>query len=135
LLPQFIDHARFAGFAGIYRIFGLLTLFLPALVLANWGNGSYLELDPDIIEGMYQLFGFAGSAGAIWLGARRHWPEVVNTGMTFFVIFLYTKFFDWWWEIMPKYLFFLVLGLTAILLLLVLRRLRATNYRLLGAAP
>jgi uncharacterized membrane protein len=58
----------------------------------------------------------------------------VNTGMTFFVIFLYTKFFDWWWEIMPKYLFFLVLGLTAILLLLVLRRLRATNYRLLGAS-
>jgi uncharacterized membrane protein len=135
LIPQFIDHARLTGFAGIYRVFGLLTLFLPALVLANWGNGSYLELDPDIIEGMYQLSGFAGSAGAIWLGARRHWPEVVNTGMTFFVIFLYTKFFDWWWEIMPKYLFFLVLGLTAILLLLVLRRLRATNYRMLGAIP
>lgn len=134
LIPQLIEHVRFTGFAAIYRIFGLLTLFLPALVLANWGNGSYLELDPDIVEGMYQLFGFVGCAGAIWLGARRHWPEVVNTGMTFFVIFLYTKFFDWWWEIMPKYLFFLVLGLTAILLLLVLRRLRATNYRLLGVS-
>lgn len=134
LLPQFINHARYTGFAGIYRIFGLLTLFLPALVLANWGNGSYLDFDPDIVEGLYQLLGFAGSAGAIWLGARRHWPEVVNSGMTFFVIFLYTKFFDWWWEIMPKYLFFLVLGLTAILLLLVLRRLRATNYRLPGVS-
>lgn len=133
LFPQFIDHARLAGFAVVYRMFGLLTLFLPMLVLANWGEISYLDLDPDIVEGLYQLAGFAGSTGAIWLGARRHWPEVVNTGVVFFVIFLYTKFFDWWWEIMPKYLFFLVLGLAAILILLVLRRLRITNYRLLGA--
>jgi hypothetical protein len=42
----------------------------------------------------------------------------------FFVIFLYTKFFDWWWEIMPKYLFFFVLALAAILCLLILKRLR-----------
>jgi uncharacterized membrane protein len=95
------------------------------LVLANWGQASYLNLDPDVIEGGYQVFGFVGSAAAIWLGARRHWPEVVNTGVIFFVIFLYTKFFDWWWEIMPKYLFFLVLGLTAVLLLFIMRRLRA----------
>ena len=38
---------------------------------------------------------------------------------------MYTKFYDWWWEIMPKYLFFLALGLTAVLTLLILRRLRA----------
>jgi uncharacterized membrane protein len=49
---------------------------------------------------------------------------VFNTGTVFFVIFLYTKFFDWWWESMPKYLFFLILGLLAILFLLVIRRLR-----------
>ena len=71
--------------------------------------------------------GFVLSAGSIWLGARRGWGEVVNTGATFFVVFLYTKFFDWWWESMPKYLFFLVLGLTAVLLLVVMRRLRATG--------
>jgi uncharacterized membrane protein len=132
LFPQFVDHARFAGFAAAYRIFGLITLFLPALVLANWGQISYLMVDAGVVKGVYQLFGFVGCALAIWLGARRHWPEVVNTGLIFFVIFLYTKFFDWWWEIMPKYLFFLVLGLTAILFILVLRRLRMTNYQLLG---
>ncbi len=132
LFPQFVNHARFTGFAAVYRVFGLITLFFPALVLANWGQASYLMVDPDVVEGMYQLFGFVGSALAIWLGARRRWPEVVNTGLIFFVIFLYTKFFDWWWEIMPKYLFFLVLGLTAILFILVLRRLRTTNSKLLG---
>jgi len=44
-----------------------------------------------------------------------------------FVVLLYTKFFDWWWEAMPKYLFFLVLGLTAVLFLLVLKRLRGLS--------
>ncbi|MGH7164243.1 MAG: DUF2157 domain-containing protein, partial [Nitrospiraceae bacterium] len=41
------------------------------------------------------------------------------------VIQLYTKFFDWWWDWMAKYLFFLLLGLIAVLLLLVFQRLRA----------
>ncbi len=122
-LPGVIPQARYPGFAPVYRVFGLLAVFLPVLVLANWGEASYF--DAGWIEGFYQLFGFAGSAAAIWLGLRHAWPETVNTGMVFFVIFLYTKFFDWWWESMPKYLFFLVLGLMAILLLLVLRRLRA----------
>lgn len=134
-VPQVIGHRHFAGFAATYRVFGLLSLLLPMLILAHWGRGSYLEFDPDVLEGVYQLLGFAGSAFAIWIGARRCWPEVVNTGVAFFVIFLYTKFFDWWWLIMPKYLFFLVLGLTAILLLVGLRRLRAAGYGLSGDTP
>lgn len=125
-IPLLIPHERYSGFAPVYRVFGLLTLFVPMLVLANWGEISYLNAETDFIEGLYQILGFTGSAAAIWIGARRHWPDMGNTGVTFFVIFLYTKFFDWWWEIMPKYLFFLVLGLTAILFLVVMRRLRAT---------
>jgi len=131
LVPQVISHDRFAGFAAIYRVFGLLTLLLPVLVLTHWGYGSYLDWEPRFIEGFYEVMGFGLSAAAIWLGARRGWPEVVNTGVTFFVVFLYTKFFDWWWEAMPKYLFFLVLALTAVLILLVLRRLRAADYAML----
>jgi predicted RND superfamily exporter protein len=37
---------------------------------------------------------------------------------------------DWWWDWMPKYLFFLVIGLISVALLVVFKRLRA---RLLGA--
>lgn len=127
-VPWWLKHQRFSGFAPIYRVFGLLTLFLPILVLANYGRVSYLQLDRSVIESFYQLVGFIVSATVIGLGIRRHWPEVINTGNTFFVIFLYTKFYDWWWGIMPKYLFFLVIGLTAILFLIVFKRLRgATN--------
>jgi uncharacterized membrane protein len=125
-LPLWVDHRRFDGFAATWRISGQLFFFLPVLVLSNWGDGSYLRWNSDTIEGFYQLLGFAGAAAAIWLGIRRHWTDTINTGVVFFVIFLYTKFYDWWWEIMPKYLFFLVLGLTALLVLTVLRRLRSS---------
>jgi uncharacterized membrane protein len=127
LIAQFVPHLRFAGFAMLYRVFALLSLFLPMLVLANWGEGSYLDIDPVFIKHSYQVAGFLFSMGSIWLGIRRHWSEVVNIGVTFFVIFLYTKFYDWWWESMPKYLFFLVLGLTAVLILVILKRLRTAQ--------
>lgn len=124
LFPLLLDHRKWAGFAATYRVFGLLCLLLPVLVLGHWGEGSYLAWPRTVIEGGYQVLGFALSAGAAWLGVRRGWTETANTGVVFFVVFLYTKFFDWWWEIFPKWLFFLVLALTAVLLLLVLQRLR-----------
>ena len=125
LVPSVVAHRRFPDFPPVYRVFALLSLFLPMLVLANWGELSYLDWEPPIVEGFYQLAGFAAAAAVIWLGTRSGWPHVVNTGVVFFVVFLYTKFYDWWWKIMPKYLFFLVLALVAVLILLVLRRLRA----------
>ncbi len=123
-LPQVLRHRQRDDFPPIYRVFGLISLLLPVLILSNWGHGSYLPWEASVVEGFYQVCGFALSAAAIWLGLRRHWTETVNTGVTFFVIFLYTKFFDWWWQVMPKYLFFLILGLTAVLFLLVMKRLR-----------
>jgi uncharacterized membrane protein len=130
ITPQLINHEHFDKFAGTYRIFGLLTALLPILVLANWPEGSYLDWGHDLIKNSYQVLGFVLSAAAVWLGVRKHWPEVVNTGATFFVIFLYTKFYDWWWEMMPKYLFFLVVGLTAVLFLAVMKRLRSMERKL-----
>lgn len=128
-LPQFIDHSRHAGFAQTWRVAGLLCLLLPMLLLANWAWGSYLPGSTKVIQHVYQIAGFALSAGAIWLGIRRGWNEVVNTGVTFFAIFLYTRFFDWWWDAVPKYLFFALLALTAVLLLLVFGRLRRATGR------
>ena len=124
LVPAAVDHARFDGFAPTWRICGLLCFLLPVLLLAFWGEGSLLPWDPDTIEGLYQIVGFSVCAGAIWLGIRRRWNHVTNIGVLFFVVFLYAKFFDWWWESMPKYLFFLLLGLVAVLLLSIMRRMR-----------
>lgn len=126
-LPHFIPHRRFTGFEVIYRVFGMLLFFIPVLILANWGRISYIHVNNDAIEVIYQIAGFLSSASAIWLGIRKNWSDVINTGNVFFVLFLYTKFYDWWWDWMPKYVFFLVIGLTAIFALLILKRLRKTE--------
>ena len=127
-IPQWINQQRFGGFALCYRVFGIITLLLPVLVLAHWGYGSYLNINKEFIEGAYQLAGLALSAGFIAYGIRRGWAHVVNSGVSFFVIFIYTKFFDWWWELMPKYLFFLVMSLLAILTLVILKRMRGSGH-------
>jgi uncharacterized membrane protein len=125
IVPLLLNQSRHAGFAQTYRLMGLFAFFLPMLVLAHWGDASYLPLQAKTIEHLYQVLGFLTTGAAIALGIRKHWPDVVNTSAAFFIVFLYTKFYDWWWEVMPKYLFFLVLGLTALLTLFVLRRLRS----------
>jgi uncharacterized membrane protein len=129
-ITSFTRHRPYPGFPPLYRIFGLVSLYLPMLVLSVWGHSSYISWDANLIENFYQVLGFVSSALAVWLGVRKQWPEVTNTGITFFIIFLYSRIFDWWWQSMPIYLFFLVVGLVAVLFLVVLKRLRASNYKL-----
>ncbi len=120
-----VPHRRFSDFLPIYRTFAMLLALLPMLVLANWGYASYLHVSKDFIEGFYQIAGFGLSGVAIYVGIKRGWSDLLNTGNVFFTIFLYTKCFDWWWNWMPKYLFFLILGLIAIMLLWMFKRLRS----------
>ncbi|MDK9718036.1 MAG: DUF2157 domain-containing protein [Trichlorobacter sp.] len=111
-------------FAGVYRLYGLLVVLLSLLMLSHWGASSYFTFLPNQIEHGYQVASFFVAAGVIWFGIRNSFTHLVNLGSTFFVLYLYTKFFDWWWDWMPKYLFFLVLGGIAIGLLLLLKRMR-----------
>lgn len=127
MLPQLINHKRFVGFEVIYRVMALIILFIPILILSNWGKISYLSWSADVIEGFYQIIGFVLSAGTIWLGIKRHWSGVTQTGNVFFILFVYTKFFDWWWDWMPKFVFFFILGLSALLALIIFKRIRQTN--------
>ncbi|MDO5674655.1 MAG: DUF2157 domain-containing protein [bacterium] len=124
---SFLPHRLYPAFPPMYRVWALLFWFVPVLVLSHWGSGSLLPLPSRQVEWLYQVAGFAGSAGVITAGIRRHWPETVQTGLIFFTLFLYTKFYDWWWDWMPKYLFFALAGLAAVLVLLILQRLRGRS--------
>jgi uncharacterized membrane protein len=79
-----------------------------------------------MVEGLYQVVGFGVSGAVIWLAIRNGWQAVMATGNVFFALFLFTKFFDWWWDWLPKSIFFLLIGLTAVLALVVFSRLRRT---------
>jgi len=130
ILPLVVDQRRFGRwFAETYRLVGSLTFFLSMLFLATSGQGSYLPFTSDTVENVYQLAGFILAALLIWWGIRRGWNESVNTGMAFFTIFLYIKLFDWWWELLPKYQFFFIIGIIALAILWALTRLRAMMKR------
>lgn len=128
-VPVLIRQDRYHGFAVIYRVLSMIGFFIVILILSNWGVVSYFRWPVNIIEGIYQILGFVFSAAAIYLGMRMRWQHVMVTGNVFFALFLYTKFYDWWWEWMPKYIFFFLIGLTAILALLIFKRLRSVQLK------
>lgn len=124
-LLSFINHSKYTNFDVVYRYFSMFLFFLPVLILSNNGSISYINLAEDSIEGFYQVIGFAFSAFAIYIGIKKGLSEVTNMGNVFFVIFLYTKFFNWWWNWMPKYIFFLIIGISAVFILMILKRVRS----------
>lgn len=123
-LLSFINHSKYTNFDVVYRYFSMFLFFLPVLILSNNGSISYINLAENSIEGFYQVIGFAFSAFAIYVGIKKGLSEVTNMGNVFFVIFLYSKFFNWWWSWMPKYIFFLIIGLSAVFILMILKRVR-----------
>lgn len=128
-LVSLIPQHWYAGFAALYRVSSLLLFFLPLLVLCNYGRISFLAMEPASIEALYQVIGFVVAGLMIGLGIFFGWPETVNTANIFFTLLLYTKFYDWWWQSLPKAQFFLVIALTALFMLVVLYWLRSIAIR------
>jgi hypothetical protein len=118
-------------FVVTWRVLGAIALLFPIVPLAVRGELSLLVplgLPARAVQIGYDFVGFGLAIGAVWLGIRRQWREAVNTGSAFFVVFLYAKLVDWYWAWMPRYLFFLILGLIAVALLLALKQVR-TRFR------
>ncbi len=122
--PFWIHHARNTGFPPLYRLLGALIVLLADLTLAEWGGSSWLPWRAASVERLYEILGLMLSAGTIWLGIRRNWNGLVNTGAVFFTILLFMRLFHWWWEWMPRYVFFAAIGALGIALVLVFKRVR-----------
>jgi len=117
---------RRAGFPEIWRLAGLTALLVPLVFLSTWSNVfSYVRLPEKVLGSIYDAAGFALGGAAVWLGFRKGWREVVHAATGFLVVFLYVKCFDWWWDWMPRYLFFLLLGGLAVAVLVILGRMRS----------
>jgi len=128
-VPLAIPHPRCADFPAVYRLVGSIVFFLCILSLAESDVPSYLPFRHVNIERLYEFVGLLVSAGAIWLGIVRHWYGLANVSAASFVIFLFTRLYRWWWDWMPKYLFFAVIGALGIALVLVFKRLRGRMAR------
>ncbi len=111
-------------FPPVYHLLGLFTVFVAVFVLSITARSSYLPFEHKYAEVFYQVAGLGGTAFTVWMGIRQRQAGVVYLGAGFFILLLYARFVDWWWDWMPKYLFFLVIGLISVALLVVFKRLR-----------
>lgn len=95
------------------RAMGLLYLFIALWIMSIFGNYS----DPDLWARARQielfhwsiLFG-AASVAAIYHGVKYDDGMTRGFGLTFLLINLYTRFFEYFWDETHKALFFGILG-------------------------
>jgi hypothetical protein len=123
-LPWLVRHRIRPHFTIIYRLCGAFTGLTALLILSQTGDLGRPFLTPERGEVLCQLAGILLSAAVVAHGLRLGQAGLVNLGAAAFVVFVYLRLHAWLWNWMPKYLFFLVIGLTALVLLLIFRRLR-----------
>jgi len=119
-----VPHRRSLDFPAVYRWTALVGGFVALLFLTGGGEFSFLHWPERVVERSYEAIGWAASIAIITMGIRRGWRGDVNIASAFFAIFLYVRLYRWWWDWMPRYLFFLAVGAVAIGLVIAFRRLR-----------
>lgn len=93
----------------------LLTIALAVLLLMTTAvPATVLPLGDTAVEVLYQIVAVAVTVVLITVGLRRGLNDVVVIGSIFGGAFLLGRFVDWWWDWMPKYLFFLIIGVLAL---------------------
>ncbi len=112
------------NFGGVTRLVGLGLGLSGLLVLTVLGGASLLPLSNAAVEVVYQAAMLVLCVAILVVSVRRHWSETVALTAVMLTVFLLTRFVDWFWDALPRYVFFLVLAAIAFGWLLALRRLR-----------
>jgi hypothetical protein len=120
------------GFASVVRFVAFAIGLGGLLVLSTTAANSVLSADRAIVEGVYQAVMFIACVTAMGVAIRWQWSETVNLAAVFFALFLLIRFVDWFWDVLPRYVFFLVLAALSFAWLVALRRLRG---RLVAGTP
>ncbi|HUE88867.1 MAG TPA: hypothetical protein VMO26_22545 [Vicinamibacterales bacterium] len=112
------------SFAGVTRAVAFSVGFLGLLLLSSAGPASLLPTPARVSELIYQGVILLASTTALTVGIRRRWRETVYLAAGALTVFLLGRFVDWFWDAVPRFVFFLLLAGTAFAWLLTLRRLR-----------
>jgi uncharacterized membrane protein len=89
----------------------LLVLFLLVLLTL----ASVIAITPGSRELWFILLLTLLTSAGIYLGVAWESAVFLNTSLVFFAVNLYTRFYEYFWDAMPKSLFFIVGGATLIL--------------------
>jgi len=88
----------------------LAVLFLLILLVLS----TFIAWVPGHREFWFILLLTLLTSAGIYLGVAWESPVVLNTSLVFFAINVYTRFYEYFWDAMPKSLFFIVGGATLI---------------------
>ena len=86
----------------------LAALFLLCLMLLS----NVIAWTPEPREFWFIVLLTLLTSAGIYLGVAWESPVFLNTSIVFFAINVYTRFYEYFWEAMPKSLFFIVGGAT-----------------------
>jgi uncharacterized membrane protein len=107
-------------------VFALMVVMVLASGIAS---------TPDSRELWFILILTLLTSAGIYLGVVWESAVVLNTSLVFFAINLYTRFYEYFWDAMPKSLFFIVGGAALILGGIWVERFRRRLVRQFGAVP
>jgi uncharacterized membrane protein len=114
-----------AKFASWYRGLGATALVVGLLAVETWGRlSAFATASLQTIEIAYKLIGAVALTALVVWGIRRDDRLVVQIGSAGAVLYLFMRLVDWFWDLVPRWLFFLLVGAFALAVLLTLRRLR-----------
>lgn len=89
----------------------LVTIFLVVLMIV----GSVIATTPDPRAVWFILLLTLLTSAGVYLGVAWESPVFLNTSLVFFALNVYTRFYEYFWDAMPKSLFFIVGGASLIL--------------------
>jgi len=108
---------RFEGFVKVYFALGLLYLSLSLWILSIFGT-SELPLiangDSHGVLAAFSLLWLGVSVGCFVLGSRFDNRMFRGFGLTFVILNLYTRYYEYFWNSLDKWVFFIVLGLVTL---------------------
>ncbi len=113
-----------SDFDAVYRLCGAGAGLLALMIVSQSPDLACSTLSAGTLATSYQIAGVLLAAAIVFHGLRLGQSALVNLGAVGFVVFLYVRLHAWFWDWLPKYLFCLLVALTALALVLVFRRLR-----------
>ena len=109
------NNSKLSGFYKPTYVMGLLYLFISLWILSIFGNYGDMSSWYDVkqIELFHWgiLFAFAAIV-AIYYGLKQDDYTSRSFGITFLFINLYTKFFEYFWDMTHKAIFFIILAIS-----------------------
>ena len=125
LIPVSADTLKSREIHGATQVWGLLSVFIPLWILSIWGTGEQTSSTGELIA--WSVVMAAAAAASFLGGIRFENSRLAGFGITFLCIEIYTKYCEYFWDRMEKGLFFLILGVSLVLMVRLIKKYRIEN--------